>query len=85
MGPSNQVDAVVRALEAALTSGALALVDEDGQPLTLAEAYDRPTWAHLRDAADGQVHVQALRAGRELLAPRYLELLGMTDFFNADW
>lgn len=77
MDPSTLPDtAGVRALQAAVAAGALAFVDADARPQSLAEAFDRRTWAHLRDVANGQVHVQALRAGRELLGGSYLAMLG---------
>ena len=86
MVPSNLPDtAGVHALQAAVATGALALVDADAQPLSLAEAWEISCWAQLRDAEDGQVYVHQLQRGsQELLADRYQELLGTTDFFNAD-
>jgi hypothetical protein len=63
----------------ALRTGALRLVDEDAQPVSLAGSYDTPVWAHLRDAVDGQVYVHALAGSRELQAPRYLTMLGLIE------
>jgi hypothetical protein len=64
-------------LLAAQAGGKLRLVDADARPLTLATATSQQCWAHLTDAASGQVHVHEFTSSRELLKPQYLELLGL--------
>lgn len=64
-------------LRAAFEAGAVRLVDEYAQPLTFSAALDRTCWAHLRDASDGRVYVQKLQNSRDLLRPKYQELLGL--------
>ena len=68
---------VLQHLLKAEAAGDLRLVDVDGKPLAIVEAVGLRCWAHLRDAQDGQVFVQELQSSRELLEPRYLELLGI--------
>ena len=68
---------VLRQLLKAEAAGHVRLVGDDAQPLFIVEAVDRQCWAHLRDAQDEQVHVHMLQSSRELLEPRYLELLGI--------
>jgi hypothetical protein len=69
--------AELRQLQKAFAQGDVYLVNEDARPVTFEESLDAHCWAHLKDAADGQVYVQELWHGsRELLKPRYLDLLG---------
>ncbi len=63
-------------LSHAMDAGNLSFVDEDGQPMTLAQAYVGPCWAHLRDAQDGKEYVHRLPDASELLRPNYQDLLG---------
>jgi hypothetical protein len=64
-------------LQGAFAAGDVHLVDEHARPVTFDESLDERCWAHLRDAADGQVFVHELKGSRELLQPNYLELLGL--------
>ena len=57
-------------------AGAIHFVDEDGQPLTFALAFDRRCWAHMRNAEDGEIYVQELAHGRDILARHYMEKMG---------
>lgn len=62
----------------AFATGDVYLVNEDACPVTFEEMLDTRCWAHLKNARDGQVYVQELwRGSRELLKPRYLDVLGL--------
>jgi hypothetical protein len=78
MAQASTIEAsVLQQLLGAVAAGNLRLVDEHGQPLALLDALDRRCWAHLTDAADGQVYVHEFAGSRALQQPQYLELLGI--------
>ena len=68
----------LRQVEAALAAGDLYLVTEDAQPVAFLDTLDKPCWAHMRAAADGQFYVQQLRGSRSLLRSSYLAVLDGT-------
>ena len=68
---------VLQQLLGVMKTGALKLVDEEGQPLGLLTALDHRCWAHLTDAQDGKVYVHELPGSRDLAQVRYLDLLGI--------
>jgi hypothetical protein len=69
--------AVQQCLLGAEAAGDLCLVDEHARPIALLDSLDQRCWAHLRDAADGQLYVHELPGSLALQAARYLGLLGI--------
>lgn len=77
MVPNLSNTAAQQCLLGAEAAGHLRLVDEHAHPVAVLDALalDQHTWAHLRDAVDGQMYVHELPGSRELLEPRYLDML----------